>query len=148
MEETPQKKHAQPFVETRHSKQCSVCKHPQKQEIEDLYRAGRSANSLEIAFDDLAKNAVIRHMRFYGIERDLEAVLFGIVESGADSLRDKAATAAHMNEAVKSLAKLRGEWIDRTEMVPPGWEGKSEAEMAFFAETGRFPRPGELETIQ
>ena len=144
------KKHQQPHVETRHSKQCSVCLHPNKAEIEDLYRSGRSANSIEEAFDDLANGSVLRHMRFYGIELDIEKALVAIAESGITGLKEKSATAAHANEALKSLAKLRGDWVDRTELMPPGWQDRNRAEIEFFAENGRFPQPGEIdqETVQ
>lgn len=95
----------------------------------------------------LHKNAVNRHAAYLGLELDIELALEAIVMSGVTGLKDKAATAAHANEALKSLAKLKGLWVDRTELVPPGWQEKSEAEMAFYAENGRFPREGEMEQV-
>lgn len=87
-------------------------------------------------------------MRFFDVKLDIEKALEAIVGSGIDGLNEKIATAAHANEALKSLAKLRGLWVDKTEIMPAGWEERTEEEIAFFAVRGRFPQPGELETVQ
>ena len=131
----------------RHSTQCSICNHEEKEEIERLWCSGRSGRSLEQEFG-LHHMSIIRHMRFFGLKLDIEAALEAIITSGMDGLKKNAATAAHANEAIKSVAKLRGLWVDRTEMLPVGWQDRSDEEIAFFAANGRFPRPDEEETVQ
>ena len=133
--------------EGKHSSQCSICKHPEKENIERLWCAGRSGRSLGQEFD-LHHTSVVNHARYYGLELDLERALEAILTAAVDGLDEKGATAAHGNEAIKSMAKLQGRWVDRTELMPTGWGDKSDDEYEFYALNGRFPQPGELETVQ
>ena len=133
-------------MEEKHRSQCGVCQHAEKAEIERLWRSGRSGRSLSDEFG-LHHSTVTLHANYFGIKLDLEKALEAILASGIDGLKAKGATAAHAVEAAKSMAKLRGLWVDRTELMPPGWADKSEAEIAFFADHGRFPQDGEIEAI-
>jgi hypothetical protein len=92
---------------------------------------------------------MLNHARYYSLELQLEDVLMVVIRHGIDGLKKRKPTAAHVNEAIKSLAKLQGAWVDRTEILPPGWENRSDEEIEFYAVWGRFPQPDELdETVQ
>ena len=132
----------------RHESHCSVCKHEQKGEIEAELRAGFACNHVEKKYS-LPRNSAGRHKKFFGLELDLVASSKVIVAAGLAALSSRPPTPAHINDALKTIAKLEGRWVDRTQQLPMGWENKTEADYRFFSAHGRFPHDDEQEeTLQ
>jgi len=63
----------------RHITQCSVCQHAEEDEIERLWRAGRSSRSLGETYG-LHKTAVANHAKYLALERSLDDILLAVIE--------------------------------------------------------------------
>ena len=127
----------------KHRRRCTVCKHPQREEIEDQFLGFQSPRSLERKFE-LPETSVYRHakaLRLYSKrENSLVVALGRIIEKGVTNLPQ--ITATNLIEAIKAQAKLTGQWIDRTQAFPAELQGKTDEELDYFATHGVWPAEG------
>ena len=124
----------------RHAAHCSVCGHPEAEVIESKFLQWESPRSLESRYG-LPATSVWRHAKAFNLyekrQDNVLGVLERIIEKGISELPD--VTATNLIEAVKTHAKLTGQWVDRTQELPPEAEGRTADELLFFAKTGRWP---------
>lgn len=93
----------------RHSTQCTICKHPQKQEIEARYLAFVSVLHVADEFK-VSDDAVLRHADYFGLSdqrvSDTEKVLKNVIARGFAQHKEIAPTIAMA--AVQELNKMQG----------------------------------------
>ena len=131
--------------ESQHADRCTVCKHPQRKEIEGKFLRFGKRYALEREYE-LPKDSLYRHAKYFDLysKRDETSGLHTIIEHGLAALADKPPSATNTIEALKALAKLNGRWIDRSEDITEQLKKCSDAELEFYAVHGRLPNPDEL----
>ena len=126
----------------RHAEKCRVCNHPETTEIERLY-VNWAPPKIIAELYDLPEWSLSRHKDARGLgERRLQNVIGGLTEialAGIAKATSGEATAAHGLDALKAIARISGQWIDRVQEVPLEAEGRTAAELLSFAETGYWP---------
>lgn len=132
--------------ETQHANRCTVCKHPQRKEIEARFLRFGSRYALEREFG-LPKDSLYRHAVFFRLydKRDEKTALHTIIEHGMAAMVDRPPSSTNTIEAIKALAKLQGKWVDRSEDITVQLEKLTDEELDYYAKTGRIPEPGELD---
>ena len=130
----------------RHAAHCTVCAHPEAKAIEAGFLEWESPRSLERQYS-LPQTSVWRHAKAFDLyekrQDNLVGVLERIIEKGLTKVPN--VSAANLIEAVKTHAKLTGQWVDRTQELPVEAEGRTPDELLFFAKTGRWPDEVQLE---
>lgn len=127
----------------RHKRNCSVCGHQQREEIEIAFIGWRSPAAIAEEYGLADRACVYRHAHALGLfikrQRNVRAALERIIEKAGEV--DVTASAAVA--AVQAYAKINaaGEWIDRTEAVSLNdlFERMSNEEMEAYAQTGVLP---------
>ncbi len=127
----------------RHSAFCTICKHPERQEIERKFLAwvGPADIAEEYGLGD--RVTVYRHGVAFGLydrrRRNVRAALEHIIEKAGRVDVNASAVVA----AVQAYAKINaaGEWIDRTETVNLNqlFERMSIAQKEAYARDGKLP---------
>ena len=130
--------------QSKHANRCSVCKHPEKAAIEHAYVNCRRRSLVEREYE-LPRDSLTRHAKYFALDkkRKIEDILWLVVESGLDRLKEPPATPAHLNDAIKTIAKLRGELVDRTEDITKALHSASIPALEFYRSHGRLPTPEE-----
>ena len=128
----------------RHESHCTVCKSSNRGEIERLFLNFESPRSLEKRYA-LPETSVYRHAKAFNLYEQRQGNLVGalekIIEKGLTQLPD--ISASNLIEAIKTHAKLSGQWVDRSQELPPEFEGRSEAELEHYAVHGYWPETDE-----
>ena len=129
----------------RHAAHCSVCSHAEVEAIEAKFLQWKSPRSLESRYG-LPQTSVYRHAKAFNLYEKRQGnvldVLERIIEKGVSELPEL--TASNLIEAIKTHAKLTGQWVDRTEdtafkeFVKEIGE-KGLYEMEYYQEHGCFP---------
>jgi hypothetical protein len=127
----------------RHQRNCSVCGHVQREEIEAAFIGWRSPAAIADEYGLADRSSVYRHANALGLfpkrQRNIRAALERIIER-ADSVD---VTASAVVAAIGAYAKINsaGEWIDRTETVSLNdlFERMSSQELETYAQTGALP---------
>jgi hypothetical protein len=135
-------RYAKPESLTRHERDCRVCRHPDREEIEQDFVAWKSPIDIG-AFYKIPTRSVYRHAHSLGLfsrrNRNVRAALGQIIEH---------AGRVHVNaqavvSAVAVLAKLNaaGQWIDRSEKISLNslFERMSQKELETYARDGTLP---------
>jgi hypothetical protein len=136
----------------RHRRNCSICTHPERTEIEAEFVAWRSPAVLAQQFGLSDRSTVYRHAHAIGLfaqrQRNLRAALERIIERAGEV----EVTAAAVVAAVQAYSKINavGQWIDPSERVTAGelFERMSRRELDEYARNGVLPgwfphqRPG------
>jgi len=134
---------AKPESLTRHERDCRVCNHPKREEIEQDFVAWKSPINLAALYK-IPTRSIYRHAHALGLfskrNRNVRAALGQIIEH---------AGRVHVNaqavvSAVAVLAKLNaaGQWVDRSEMVSLNslFERMSQKELEAYARDGELPQ--------
>lgn len=127
----------------RHARQCSICAHEQREEIEGAFVSWRSPISIAVDFGLADRASVYRHATAMGLfekrQRNIRAALEKIIERAGEV----DVTASAVVAAVQAYAKINsaGEWIDRTETLSLHelFDRMSTAELDSYAKTGKLP---------
>lgn len=132
----------------RHSRDCSLCGHPERESIEGEIIAWQPVTRIAKEYK-LGLRAIYRHakaMRLFDARAsNLRGALSAIIAKGMAARRVSAAQAI---QAIAVLSKLNGDWIDRTEDVTATAERQhkeaifgrmSRSELLRYAETGELP---------
>lgn len=128
----------------RHRRNCSVCAHAQRQEIEADFLNWRSPTAIAADYGLADRASVYRHAHALGLfakrQRNVRAALEKIIERAGEV----DVTASAVVAAVQAYAKINaaGEWIDRSETVSLNelFERMSTQELESYAQTGALPK--------
>ena len=127
----------------RHRRNCSICGHSERYEIEREFIAWRSPAELAKQFGLPDRTAVYRHAHATGLfekrKRNLRAALERIIEKSGDV----EVTASSVVAAVQAYARISaaGQWIESHEVVKPRelFERMTHQELETYAQTGALP---------
>jgi hypothetical protein len=135
---TPKKQTSQ----ERHARDCKVCNHKQREEIEQEWIAWGDTTQIAKNYS-LSRYSVYRHAEMMGLfakrDRNIRAALGRIIEkAGAVEV-----TAAAVVSAIQAYAKINanGEWVDRVEHVDMRavFDRMSREELELYAQEGTMP---------
>jgi hypothetical protein len=127
----------------RHQRNCSVCAHEEREEIEAAFVGWRSPAAIAEEYGLADRASVYRHAHALGLfqkrQRNVRAALERIIER-AESVD---VTASAVVAAIGAYAKInsQGEWIDRTETTSMNdlFDRMSTQELEAYAQTGTLP---------
>jgi hypothetical protein len=127
----------------RHQRNCSVCAHQQREEIESAFIGWRSPAAIAEEYALADRASVYRHAHALGLfpkrQRNVRAALERIIEKAGEV----DVTASAVVAAVQAYAKINaaGEWIDRTETTSMNdlFDRMSTEELEAYAQTSTLP---------
>lgn len=128
----------------RHRRNCSVCSHERRDEIEAEFVAWRSPATIAAEFGLTDRTSVYRHAHAFGLfakrQRNVRAALERIIEKAGEV----DVTASAVVAAVQAYSKINaaGQWIDRSEQVSLNdlFERMTTEELEAYAQDGTLPR--------
>jgi hypothetical protein len=128
----------------RHQRNCSVCFHADREEIEADFIAWRSAATIATEYGLGDRASIYRHAHALGLfakrQRNIRAALERIIEKAGEV----DVTASAVVAAVQAYAKINsaGQWIDRTEQVSLNdlFERMTTQELEDYAQSGALPQ--------
>jgi hypothetical protein len=126
----------------RHESQCSICKHAQRNEIEQEFLTWRSPDKIAETFG-VCRDSIYRHARALDLleprRRNVRCALERIIERAGEVRVNAAAVVS----AVAAYSKLNpnGQWIDRRETIDLNdlFARMTEDEMRRYASSGELP---------
>ena len=135
----------------RHKRNCSICAHSQREEIECAFIGWRSPAAIAEEFGLADRASVYRHAHALGLfekrRRNIRAALERIIEKAGEV----DVTASAVVAAVQAYSKINaaGQWIDRTEQVSLNdlFDRMSTAELEEYAKGGTLPKWFEAATV-
>ncbi|HKW34451.1 MAG TPA: hypothetical protein VJN92_15680 [Candidatus Acidoferrum sp.] len=127
----------------RHKRNCTVCAHKKREEIEAEFVAWESPAKLAKDYRLAHRAALYRHAHAFGLfekrKRNVRAALERLIEK----VGDVEVTASAVVAAVQAYAKInaQGQWIDRTEHVSLNelFERMTQVELEVYARDGELP---------
>jgi hypothetical protein len=126
----------------RHESQCSVCRHPQRDEIDHEFVAWASTTCIAKTYG-VTRDSMYRHAHATGLfpkrQKNVRAALEKLIEKAGEVEVNAAAVVS----AVSAYARINssGQWVERKETVDVNslFERMSLAEMDAYAKTGILP---------
>src|SRR6266576_1916327 len=126
----------------RHEAQCSICKHTQREEIEQDFLTWKSPDKIAETFE-ICRDSIYRHARAFDLleprRRNVRFALERIIERAGDVEVNANAVVS----AVATYSKLNGsgQWIDRRETIDLNdmFARMTEEEMRRYASKGELP---------
>ena len=127
----------------RHQRNCSVCAHPEREDIEADFIAWRSPAAIAGEYGLADRASVYRHAHAVGLfakrQRNIRAALERIIERAGEV----DVTASSVVAAVQAYAKINaaGQWVDRSEQVSLNdlFDRMSTQELEEYAQSGTLP---------
>jgi len=127
----------------RHQRNCAVCPHVEREEIETDFIAWRSPAAIAVEYGLSDRASVYRHAHAVGLfpkrQRNIRAALEKIIERAGDVDVTGSAVVA----AIQAYAKINsaGQWIDRSEQVSLNdlFDRMSTQELEAYAQNGKLP---------
>ena len=127
----------------RHSRNCSICAHKYREEIEREFINWTSPKVIAKTYGLRDRTAVYRHAHAFGLfpkrQRNLRAALEKIIEQACEVEVTSAAVVA----AVQAYGKLnsQGRWVERVERVGINdlFDRMSRDELDVYARQGTLP---------
>ena len=140
---TPKPPTRNPVNRGRHESQCSVCAHPDCQDIERDFVQWKSPIAIAHDYGLTDRKTVYLHAHAFGLfkkrDQNIRAALTRIIEKAGDV----EATAAAVVAAVQAYAKInaQGQWIERSEHVNLNelFERMTKDELENYARDGKLP---------
>jgi hypothetical protein len=128
----------------RHQRNCSICHHERRAEIEAEFVAWRSPASIAEEYGLADRSSVYRHAHAFGLfakrQRNVRAALERIIEKSGEV----DVTASAVVAAIQTYSKINasGQWIDRNEQVSLNdlFDRMSREELESYARDGELPR--------
>jgi len=128
----------------RHRRNCAVCAHPERQEIETRFVSWQSPATIAQDFGLADRASVYRHAHAFGLfgkrQRNIRAALERIIERAGEV----DVTASAVVAAVQAYSKINaaGQWIERTEQVSLNdlFDRMSTQELEEYAQSGTLPK--------
>lgn len=127
---------------SRHERDCKVCGHPQRAEIERAWISWGDTTEIAKTYE-LSRDSIYRHAHALGLfekrSRNVRAALEKIIEK-AGSVE---VTAPAVVSAVQAYAKInaQGQWVERIERVDMRevFDRMTREELDTYARTGELP---------
>jgi hypothetical protein len=140
---TPESPTNRPVNWGRHVSQCSVCAHPDRQDIERDFVQWKSPIAIAQDYGRTDRKTIYLHAHAFGLfrkrDQNIRAALTRIIEKA----RDVEATAAAVVAAVQAYAKInsQGQWIERSEHLTLNdlFERMTEDELDAYARDAKLP---------
>ncbi|HTA24730.1 MAG TPA: hypothetical protein VK763_14455 [Terriglobales bacterium] len=131
-----------PVNKGRHESQCTICSHPQREEIEQAFVNWLSPSKIATQYS-VSRDSVYRHAHALGLNhrrrRNVRVALERIIEKAGDVKVNAAAVVT----AVSAYARInsRGEWVERTETINMNalFDRMTAEELETYAQTGGLP---------
>ncbi len=126
----------------RHKRQCSICCHPQREQIEADFIAWRSPVAIAKEYGLSDRASMYRHAHalelFPKRQRNILAALEKIIEQAGEV----DVTAAAVVAAVQAYSKINaaGQWVDRTVNMNELFARMTPQELDTYARCGALPR--------
>jgi len=128
----------------RHKRNCSICAHQQREEIESDFISWRSPSTIATEFGLSDRSSIYRHARalelFAKRQRNVRAALERIIEHAGEV----DVTASAVVSAIQAYSKINaaGQWIERTEQVSLNdlFDRMSTQELEQYAKDGTLPK--------
>lgn len=126
----------------RHEAQCSICTHPQKDEIEAQFIEW--ANTTQVAKDySISRDSIYRHAKAKGLHAERRKNVRAALERIIEKAGDVEVNAAAVVSAVTTYARInaQGQLVERTESVNLNnlFDKMSAAELDSYAREGKLP---------
>jgi hypothetical protein len=127
----------------RHKRSCSICAHPQLEEIDSAFVSWRSPIAIVNEFGLGDRTSIHRHATAMGLyekrRRNVRAALEKIIERAGDV----DVTASAVVAAIQAFSKINsdGEWIDRSEDISlrDQFARMTPEELESYARSGELP---------
>ncbi len=127
----------------RHRRNCTVCAHPRRAEIEADFVSWRSPGAIAQEYGLADRASVYRHAHALGLfpkrQRNVRTALERIIEKA----REVEVSAAAVVAAVQAYAKINaaGQWVDRSEHVNLNelFETMTQQDLETYAKDGTLP---------
>lgn len=137
------KEKATPVSIDRHSRECRICNHPRREEIETAFVEWQPMARIARDYHLGSRQSLCRHARACALiakrNQNIAAALAAIIERGARA----PVSAAVAVQAIVALSKInsRGRWTDRSETLNLNklFDRMTREEMLVYAETGSLP---------
>jgi hypothetical protein len=128
----------------RHQRNCSICSHSEREEIEGEFVAWRSPAAIAEAYGIADRASIYRHAHAFGLftkrQRNIRAALERIIERASEV----DVTASAVVAAVQAYSKINsaGQWIERSEQVSLNdlFDRMSTEELEQYAQSGTLPK--------
>jgi len=139
------KRRIPPVDVTRHERDCRVCSHPEREEIEREFSEWRPL-AVIAKERKISRPSLYRHVRALNLferrDRNIKSALANFIEKG---FRVRV-TASSFVAAIQAYSKINteGAWIDKTEDVSQSqtqrlFDRMTRGEMLRYAESGELP---------
>ena len=133
-----------PVNEGRHKRNCSICSHSEREEIEGEFVAWRSPAAIAETYGIADRSSIYRHAHALGLypkrQRNIRAALERIIERASEV----DVTASAVVAAVQAYSKINaaGQWIERSEQVSLNdlFDRMSTQELEEYAQKGALPK--------
>ncbi len=127
----------------RHESQCTICAHPQREEIDRDFASWASSARITKGYK-VARTSLYRHAHATGLfpkrQKNVRAALEKIIEHAGEVKVNAAAVVS----AVQAYAKInaRGQWIERSETVNLNklFDRMTRDELEAYARDGTLPK--------
>ena len=127
----------------RHRRNCAVCAHTERVEIEEEFVAWRSPAILAQQFGLTDRSSIYRHAHAFGLfakrQRNVRAALERIIEKAGEV----EVTASAVVAAIQAYAKINsaGQWIDPGEQLSTRqlFDRMTQSELEAYARKGTVP---------
>jgi hypothetical protein len=137
------KKSGKPISLGRHKRNCTICAHEKRDEIEEEFINWTGATEIAKDYELAGRTTVYRHAHAFSLfakrQRNIRAALEKIIEKAGEVEVTSSAVVA----AVQAYAKInaQGHWVDRSEHVNMNdlFERMSGAELETYAKDGILP---------
>ena len=126
----------------RHEYQCTICSHPNRQDIEHAFVNWGNTTKLASQYS-ISRDAIYRHAHALGLmdkrRRNVRTALEKIIEKAGEVEVNAAAVVS----AVSALARInsQGQWIERSETVSLNalFDRMTADELENYAKDGKLP---------
>lgn len=127
----------------RHRQSCTICAHPDRENIERDFVDWKSAIQISTDYSLASRQTVYLHAKAFGLypkrDRNIRAALASFIERGSGV----EVTAASYIAAVQAYAKINaaGQWVERSEYINLNelFDRMSRAELEKYAKDGELP---------
>lgn len=127
----------------RHKRCCTVCSHPQREEIERAFVNWTSVAALAEEYRLADRTSVYRHAHAFGLFAKRQSNVRAALEKIIEKAGEVEVTSSAVVAAVQAYAKInsQGQWVDRSEHVNLNelFERMSREELECYAREGTLP---------
>jgi hypothetical protein len=127
----------------RHKRNCSVCAHAKREEIDEEFVTWRSPAAIATQYGLADRTSVYRHAHALGLIEKRRRNIRGALEHIIEKAGEVDVTASAVVAAIQAYSKINaaGQWIDRTEQVSLNdlFDRMSTEELEAYAQQGTLP---------